>query len=654
METDAITLRHNENNFQLEVAPIQYSNPSKNTIAYKLSGIDKDWVETRNRIISYNNLPSGNYILRIKAANPDGIWSGKTLQLEVNVAPAPWLSWWAYLIYVAFISIVVVLVYRYYVGRRELKLQLEREQFEHDKEKQLNEAKLRFHTKYYHEIRTPLALIVAPLYELLQLKIKDEQVQKHVRTIAKNTDVLTRLVNQFLDFRKAVTMNYPLGVTEQKLNMTVENVVTLFTEQAQTKGINYRYICETEELQGWYDEDKISKVIINLISNAMKFTPRNGSIFIWLEQSEDKAQITIEDTGCGISEEDLPNIFIRYYQSANNTKGGTGIGLSLAKQLANIHHGDISVESRLNYGTTFILTFPIVEDAYSESERKKSAIERPSLSITPLLKKSEDVVLHPTSSMDKSIVLIVEDNQDLADYIIESLSDRYQTYHTVNGNQGFELALMHTPDIILSDIMLEGMDGIQLTQTLKNDIRTSHIPVILISARSSEEEIMEGLHTGAEDYLTKPFNPEVLKLKIANLVKLSHRTKNKNQQDNDEQKQPQLSEREQKFIDRIHRIVMDEMINPDFNIEFICKKIGTNRMQLHRKMITILGVTASDFIKQIRFEQAKKILETTDMNISETMYEVGLSSLYNFTQTYQKLFNENPSDIIKNRKKHKE
>jgi YesN/AraC family two-component response regulator len=196
--------------------------------------------------------------------------------------------------------------------------------------------------------------------------------------------------------------------------------------------------------------------------------------------------------------------------------------------------------------------------------------------------------------------------------------------------------------------MIDGMDGIQLTQTLKNDIRTSHIPIILISARSSEEEVMEGLHTGAQDYLTKPFNPEVLKLKIANLIRLSHR--NKDRESETEQKPP-LCEREQKFISQIRQIVMDEMISPDFNIEFICKKIGTNRMQLHRKMISILGITASDFIKQIRFEQAKKLLETTDMNISETMYDVGLSSLFNFTQKFNKLFNEIPSDIFLNRKK---
>lgn len=651
LETTEITLYHDENNFQLEVAPIHYSNPSKNTIAYKLSGIDKDWIETRNRIISYNNLPSGNYTLEIKGANCDGIWSKKVLTLKIHVKPAPWASWWAYLIYLTIVCTLSFIFYRYYVGRRELKIQLEREQMEHDTERQLNEAKLRFHTNITHEIRTPLALIVAPLYELLQIKIKDTEATKHIQTIAKNTDVLTRLVNQFLDFRKAVTMNYPLQVSHRDFKTTIDKAVSLFTEQARMKGINYQYICESESLMGWYDEEKVSKIVINIISNALKYTPKNGSIFILLEQSEDSAQITVEDTGCGIPDEDLPNIFNRYYQANNNNKGGTGIGLSLAMQLATVHHGVISVKSQLGKGTTLVITIPITKDAFSESECKPSEIIQTGLTMSPLLNEPDEEKLNDSNSnFEMPIVLIIEDNLELAEYMISSLSKHYRTYHTSNGNQGLELALIHTPDIILSDIMIEGMDGIQLTQTLKNDIRTSHIPIILISARSSEEEVMEGLHTGAEDYLTKPFNPEVLKLKIANLIRLSDRNKNRESELETEQKQP-LCEREQKFITQIRQIVMDEMISPDFNIEFICKKIGTNRMQLHRKMMSILGVTASDFIKQIRFEQAKKLLETTDMNISETMYEVGLSSLYNFTQTFHKLFNESPSDIIKNRKR---
>lgn len=648
LETSQINLHYDENNFQFEVAAIHYSNPQKNKIAYKLSEIDKNWVETRNRIISYNSLPAGNYVLEIKAANSDGIWSKKTLTMNIRIKPAPWFSWWAYLIYFLMFCVLTVVIYRYLKTKRELKIQLDRELMEHNNERQLNEAKLRFHTNITHEIRTPLALIVAPLYELLQIKIKEPQAKKHIQTIVKNTDILTRLVNQFLDFRKAVTMNYPLQVSELDLRATIDNAASLFTEQARIKGINYQYICETDVMIGWYDEEKISKIIINIISNAFKYTPKEGSIFIFLEQNEDNAQITIEDTGCGISNKDISSIFNRYFQSDNNSKGGTGIGLSLAMQLAEIHHGSITVKSELDLGSTFTVQFPIIKEVYGENEISKSDAIRPEYSLDSLIHEVDTTNDENISLPDAPIVLIVEDNLELADYMINSLNDNYRVYHTTNGNHGLELALIHTPDIILSDIMIDGMDGIQLTQTLKNDIRTSHIPIIIISARSSEEEVMEGLHTGAEDYLIKPFNPKVLKLKIANLIKLSQRTRDKEQSAD---QKPQLCEREQKFVDELTNIIMDEMINADFNIEYVCKKLGTNRMQLHRKMMTILGITASDFIKQIRFNHAKKLLETTDMNISETMYEVGLSSLYNFTQTYQKLFNENPSDIIKNRRK---
>lgn len=651
LETNSITLRHDENNFQFEVAPIHYANPQKNKIAYRLSGIDKNWVETRNRIISYNSLPAGSYVLEIKAANNDGIWSQKTLTMNIRIKPAPWFSWWAYGIYFVLSCILAVVIYRYLKAKRELKTQLDRELMAHNNERQLNEAKLRFHTNITHEIRTPLALIVAPLYELLQIKIKDPQATKHIQTIVKNTDVLTRLVNQFLDFRKAVTMNYPLQVSQSDVGTTIENATAMFTEQAKMKGINFQYICSTDRIVGWYDEEKISKIIINIIANAFKYTPKDGSIFIFLEQNEDNALITIEDTGCGISDEHIASIFNRYFQSDNNTKGGTGIGLSLAKQLAEIHHGSIAVKSQLTEGTTFTVQFPIVKEAYDDSEIAKKAFVPAAYSISALINEVDSSNQVALSTADAPIVLIVEDNLELAEYMINSLNDTYRIYHTTNGNQGLELALIHTPDIILSDIMIDGMDGIQLTQTLKNDIRTSHIPIIIISARSSDDEVMEGLHTGAEDYLTKPFNPKVLKLKIANLIKLSQHVRDKEQT---EEQKPQLCDREQKFVDELTNIIMAEMINTDFNIEFICKKLGTNRMQLHRKMLTILGITASDFIKQVRFNHAKKLLETTDMNISETMYEVGLSSLYNFTQTYQKLFNENPSDIIKNRKKAKE
>ena len=649
LETSVITLKYDENNFQLEVAPIHYANPSKNKIAYRLSNIDKNWVETRNRIISYNNLPSGKYTLEIKGANCDGTWNKKALLLEIIVKPAPWASWWAYLIYIFIISTMAIVFYRYFIGKRKLSQQLQQKQQEHDNERQLNEAKLRFHTNITHEIRTPLALIVAPLYELLQIKIKDTQVQKHIQTIARNTDVLTRLVNQFLDFRKAVTTNYPLQISQQDLKQTIDKTVALFTEQAKMKLINYQYICDSEDFIAWYDEDKISKIVINLISNALKFTPQNGSIFILLEQSEDTAQITVEDTGCGIPEDDLINIFERYFQASNNSKGGTGIGLSLSKQLALIQHGDIVVKSQIGKGSTFIVSFPIIKDAYSDAELKEAQPNQLDMSISSLLPEVKELKKQTSETRnEKPIVLVIEDNMELADYMIDSLSKNYRIYHTTNGNQGLEMALIHTPNIILSDIMIEGMDGIQLTQTLKSDIRTNHIPIILISARSSEDEILEGLHTGAEDYLVKPFNPDVLKLKIKNLIRLSNTTKNK---DAEGDKISQLCEREQKFINELRQIVLDEMISADFSVEFVCKKLGTNRMQLHRKMMSILGITASDFIKQIRFEQAKVLLETTDMNISETMYEVGLSSLYNFTQTFQQLFNESPSDIIKNRKR---
>lgn len=647
LKTTYLTLRHDENNFQLEVAPIHYANPLKNKIAYRLSEVDKNWIETRNRIISYNNLPAGNYVLEIKGANNDGVWTKKSLILNIRVKPAPWLSWWAYLLYFLLFILIIMAIYRYYTGKRDLRMQLEREQMKHDTEREVNEAKLRFHTNITHEIRTPLALIVAPLYELLQIRIKDQQMQKHIQTIARNTDVLTRLVNQFLDFRKAVTMNYPLKVSEANLRITVENAFSLFSEQARLKGINYQYICEKDSFNSWYDEEKISKIIMNIIANAFKFTPKDGSIFVFLEQSDDNAQIIIEDTGCGIAPEDLPNIFTRYYQ-VNNAKGGTGIGLSLAKQLAEIHHGSITVESEVGAGSTFTVQFPVVKDAFDVNEFASNENERSIFSISSLIREPETEQKNEVIVDDAPIILIVEDNQDMAEYMIDSLKKLYRIYQTPNGTKGFELALIHTPDIIVSDIMIEGMDGIQLTQTLKNDIRTCHIPVILISARSSEEEVMEGLHTGAEDYLIKPFNPEVLKLKIANLIRLSQQVKDKEQ--NNEQ-QLILCEREQKFVDELTEIIKNEMINPDFNIEFVCKKLGTNRMQLHRKMMSILGITASDYIKKIRFEHARKLLETTDMNISETMYEVGLSSLYNFTQTFQKMFNENPSDIIRNRKK---
>ncbi|NDP22222.1 MAG: response regulator [Paludibacter sp.] len=637
-ETKSITLKHSENNFSLEFIALNFKDPSRNKYAHKLEGYDQDWIvdDGRNRNASYNNLDPGKYILKVKTAAEDGSWNEQNAQIEINVKTAPWFSWWAYLLYTFLVLSIVYVIFRYYRNQQQLKVRLNIEKIERKHDKELNETKLKFHTNITHEIRTPLTLILSPLEDLINKNNDDEFSNSRLNLIKKNTDKLLNLVNQFLDLRKIDKESLPLKVHEIDIIELISDLVENYKLLAKQKKVSLNLIPESEQLLGWIDLDKASKIFNNLISNALKFTPAGGTINIYLSQLETDFVFSIEDTGCGIKASDLNKIFERFYQSDNNSANGTGIGLALVSKLVELHHANIKVESELDKGSVFTVTIPFTVESYSDVE-----INNESNKIFTL--KNE--VKKPQTN--KPILLVIEDDDDMREYLDTCLSNHFDLILENNAQSGHESALKYIPDLIITDWMMPGMTGLELCEILKNDFRTSHIPIIILTAKSNNDDLIKGYQTGAEIYITKPFNSEQLILQIKNIITYRKQILKDGSDSDDLSKQINLNEREQKFIDKLTNIILSNIDLTDFNVEEICKEIGTSRMQLHRKLTALTGQSASEFIRDLRMSKAKELLESRNFNVSEVIYQVGFKSNSHFARAFKETFGFSPSDLIK-------
>lgn len=620
--SNTIVLRHNENNFTVEFAALHYSNPSKNNISYFLEGFSTEWTVVSNThpVANYTNIPPGKYKLLVKASNGDGVWGSEIKELAIIIKPAWWNTVWAYLCY-SILFILMLFSFIYYLKRQQmLKKQLMIEQMEYEKDRQIAEIKLKFHTNITHEIRTPLTLITAPLKELLKKDYKDEFLVSHLHTIQNNADRLLQLISQFLDFRKTITESYPLIVSNNNIIFLLENIKQNFDPLAKENDIQFNFFDEVLSPICWFDAEIIKKVLYNLLSNAFKYTPNGGSIQIYAEQKGDMLLISVEDNGAGIDKNLHDKIFERFYQ-VSGSAGGTGIGLSLSKQLIELHKGTIQVKSEVGKGTCFTFSIPCTENYYKEEivETKQPVPDATSVETT-----------------GQTIILIVEDNTELRNFIKDQFQDSFTVIGASNGKEGYDKALEYIPNLIISDVMMPEMDGYELTKKIKDNIKTSHIPVILLTAKISKDAQISGFTSGAEDYITKPFDPDVLKLKVNNLIKLT--TKNTGRIE----ELPKLNEREQGFIDRFTKIVDENMVNPDFGIEHICTEIGVSRMQLYRKMQAILGKNPSQYIKELKMAKAKKLMEKKGYNKAETMNEIGYTNYTHFSNIYKEIYGEFP------------
>ena len=647
LETSEITLKHNENNFTINYVGIHFNNPQSNKFAHQLVGYDKDWIYggAENRSASYNNLAPGKYQLRIKASNSDQVWADEYRTLDIEILAAPWASWWAYLTYTLLGIIIIYIIVIHYKRQEKLKYKLHIEQLERIHDKEMNDNRLKFHTNIAHEIKTPLTLISAPLQELVKHPTDDTFIISRLQIIQQSTDRLSNLINQFLDLRKIDKEALPLSIQETNIAHLFEAILESFRPLAEQKGINFQYFSDSSEIQGWIDRDKVSKILNNLLSNAIKFTQKGHQITVFIAKEEDHIFFTVEDNGCGISEQDLPHIFDRFYQCGTQQSSGTGIGLSLVYELIQLHHGKISVTSTIEVGTTFNVSIPITQHYYKEEEINQSHIQEEQQS--NLLQEESPVQL----SASKQIILVIEDDYDMRKYLHQYLSPHFEVLTEDNAFSGYETALKYIPNLIITDIMMPGMNGLELCNKLKNDFHTSHIPVIILTAKAAEEDLLKGYQSGAEIYITKPFNPDSLILQVRNMISLKkyqeRNTLNTNDDDTNENKDYiALDEREQKFINKLNNWLELHLEETDYNIEDICKEIGTSRMQLHRKLTALLGQSASEFIRCYKMKRAKELLESGNFNVSEVVYKTGFKNNSHFTKTFKKTYGHLPSELL--------
>ena len=683
-EMKELDLSYNENDLRFDYVGLHYADPSKNRYKYKLEGYDKDWVDAgTQRNATYTNLSAGEYVFKVTACNEDDVWNKEGASIKIKIPPPFWATLWAYSLYILFGLVLLYSIRRYELNRSNLKNQVKLDAVKLKEREEMDKMKSRFFANISHEFRTPLTLISGPIDKILS-KHSDEETVKQGSVIKKSANRLLGLINQLLDLSKLEAGKLELKASNSNIVSFIKGITMSFESAAERKDITLKVKAEKEEIELYFDKEKMTKIMANLLSNAFKFTPEGGEITVSLSlipspsgrgmskgQGEGSVQITVFDTGIGISEEELPKLFDRFYQvdsSQTREHEGTGIGLALTKELVELHHGTISVESKLGSWTEFTVTLLVGSKHLKDEE----IINEPVI-LTPLERGKnlsekfvDDINLVDSSRQkvgqasqapqndneineDKNIILVVEDNRDVREFIKDSLGKEFQIEEASNGEQGVRKAEQIIPDLIISDIMMPKMDGNEFTRRIKNDERTSHIPVILLTAKSEQQSRLEGLETGADDYLTKPFDTKELLIRINNLIAIRQNLQKKFSGGRiiprkDEKK---LSRIDEKFLNKVFEISEKHLPEEEFSIEEFSNEAGMSRSQLHRKIKALTGKSPSLYLRSVRLTKAKKMIEEKAGNISEIAYTVGFSSPIYFSRCFKDEFGYPPSDLVK-------
>ncbi|WP_298763457.1 hybrid sensor histidine kinase/response regulator transcription factor [uncultured Polaribacter sp.] len=655
--TDALELDYNNSNFSISYALPNYINSKGNKYAYRLKGLDNSWTYTKQTEAYFTLQSAGNYTFQVKGANHDNVWNNRPTNIDIIINPAPWKTWWAYTIYVLLLFITLYSISWFIQSKARLKDKLKLEYIANKKNEELNKVKLEFFTNISHEFRTPLTLITAPLQKILSDYSGPSEIYKKLKIIESSTNHLLRLINRLMDFRKLESNQFELAAAEGNIVKFLHEIFLSFSEHAKDGNYNYKYITSEEEILMYYDRYKLERVFYNLISNAFRYTKNGGNIFVKISQQNENVIITVEDSGVGISEEFIDKIFDRFFEvavhkqtNANHVKG-TGIGLSIAKNIVKLHHGDISVENITPIGAKFTVSLKMGTAHLSEKE------------IIPNFKKSDDVSQYITQinlpkydknkpvknlilETEKHTILIVEDNTVLRSFMKEILKENYNILQAKNGKEAFNLATKHLPDLIVSDVVMPEMVGTELCSKIKTNIATSHIPVILLTSRTSLIYKFEGLESGADDYITKPFNIKEFTLKIKNILDSKLSLKNKFMSNTSfETLDISLTSLDQKLLEKAFEIVKDNIANPDFNIAQFSEDLGVSRSMLFTKVKAWANATPNDFIQEIRLKHASKLLELDKLTIAEVSHKVGFKRPKYFSQCFKKKYGLTPSEF---------
>ncbi|MEJ2881881.1 hybrid sensor histidine kinase/response regulator transcription factor [Pedobacter sp. GR22-6] len=665
--TKDIELTHRQSTFSFSFAGLNYTAPENNKYAYKLEGLDNDWNYTGNTTKAfYTNLDPGDYVFRVKASNNDNNWNTTGTTINIHISPPFWATWW-FRLFIA--ATVISIAYALLSFKRKMELRALEEQ----KREEMHQIQLQFFTNISHEFRTPLSLILGPIDRLLKEDSKAAFLN-YYKTIHRNANRLLSLINELMDFRKIESGALQLKVIQGNINLFIDEVAEEFTEMAEEKHIDFKVNNTLQPADTWFDRQVIEKIVLNLINNSLKYTKPGGKIVLEIldnmnelppmfanqmhinsqYQGKRYVYIRVTDNGIGISKESIDHLFERYYRITESHLG-SGVGLAFVKSLTMLHKGIIKVSSERHQGTEITIGLPCSREDYQAHELWGQSSEQGGTRLESISYKSDQIltieqpVTNEGSTINKHI-LIVDDNEELRSFLKDTLSPAYHISEAADGYEGLQKAKEEFPDLVISDVMMPGMNGTQFCKALKEDIDTSHIPFIMLTAKNSVEAEIEGAESGADLYFSKPININLLQVNIRNIFEQRQKLRDHYSKDH----QAELIElvhstKDREFMEKLLGIINDHLVNPEMDIEFLCSEIGMSRTKLYQKIKTITGQPIGEFIRSIRLRKAVEIMTQEDVLLTEVMYRVGIQTQSYFSKAFKKEFGKTPSQYLQER-----
>lgn len=689
-DTQELVLSHDENIFSVQYAALDYTNPQNIQYAYILDGFEKQWTfADRQRSMTYTNLPKGDYIFRVRSTNSDGVWVDNERILNITILPSFWETPLAYVLYVCFVLLIIfVAVYILFTIYR-LKHEVSVEQ-------QISDIKLRFFTNISHELRTPLTLIAGPVEQVLKNDKLPADAREQLVVVERNTNRMLRLVNQILDFRKIQNQKMKMQVQQLNVVAFVRKIMDNFESVAEEHNIDFLFQTEKEALNLWVDADKFEKIVFNLLSNAFKYTPNGKMITVFIREDEGTVSVGVQDQGIGIAENKRKSLFVRFENLVDKNlfnQASSGIGLSLVKELVEMHKATISVDSRLGEGSCFKVDFlkgkehynssvefiledsatplsmeRIVDIANSSLQTEAAIVDAPNLEVSAAKEEAEE-------SSSKELMLLVEDNQELRSFLRSIFTSTYRVVEASDGMEGWSKALKYLPDIIISDVMMPEKDGIEMTRELRADMTTSHIPIILLTAKTTIESKLEGLEYGADDYITKPFSATYLQARVENLLMQRKKLQNFYRDSlthvmmsevpgvqeevlsghevtelepesgvTEEPMMPEMSPNDRKFMDKLVDLMEQNMDNGELVVDDLVRELAVSRSVFFKKLKTLTGLAPIEFIKEMRIKRAAQLIETGEFNMTQISYMVGINDPRYFSKCFKAQVGMTPTE----------
>jgi len=655
--TKTITLDYDKANFAINFAIPNYIRSKNNQYSYRLTGLEDNWTITKNTEAIYAIQNPGTYVFEVRGANNDGVWNKVPTTLTVVVNPAPWRSIWAFLLYGIIIGSALYGLIWIMKSKARLKQKLELEYLETKRIEENNRAKLDFFTNISHEFRTPLTLILGPLQQILSNYNGTNEMYKKLLVIEGSANHLLSLINRLMDFRKLENDQVKLESANGNIVKFTREIFLSFIEYAKDGGYEYTFEPEEEEILVYFDRYKLERVFYNLISNAFRYTPKGGTINIKINHDHENLFIAVEDSGAGIAEEHIDKIFDLFFEVPlhnnvqKNYNKGTGIGLSIVKNIVKLHKGNIDVTNKETGGVVFKVTLPLGRAHLSDDEiiqdfKISDDIAQYTNQLqTAEITETEDIEDFVVNA-EKQTILLVEDHKVLRSFMKNLLKKEYNIIEAENGKIAFEKALQFVPNLIISDVIMPEMVGTELCSKIKENLKTSHIPVILLTSRSSLVYKFEGLESGADDYISKPFNLMEFKLRVKNLLNSTERLKNKfASEDNFVPSEITVSSLDEELLKKAFKIVEENISNEQFDIPFFCAELGVSRTMLFLKIKAWTNYTPNEFIHEIRLKRAAQLLEQNKLNVSEVSYKVGFNNPKYFSKCFQKKYGDTPSQF---------